>query len=168
LKTLLGSLTLTLLVIFAFQAPTLANGTHITSDDNHNGEITVYSPLRYSGALGTAMNRWNALNGNAPKFRFVDTESNAELVVWKKSSNDCWNGMRFWSDKPDEIWLASGCSEWIRPALHELGHSLGAEHHKCTSYWQKRSVMVASPQGCSVTLSAPGAADRAYYRSPGW
>jgi hypothetical protein len=169
LRPLLRSLTLTLLVFFAFQAPALASeaGTHITSDENHNGEITVYSPLAYNGDLRTAMSRWNALPGPAPKFHFVRLRSDAELVVWKKRKNDCWNGMLF-HPGPDEIWLAAGCSAWVKPALHELGHAIGAEHFPCTPYWQQRTVMVASPKGCSVKLAAPGASDRAYYSSPGW
>ncbi len=167
MKTLLRGLTLTLLVFFAFQAPALANGTHFTSDDNHDGVITVYSPLAYNGDLGTAMSRWNALPGPAPKFHLVKLRPDAELVVWKKYKNDCWSGMLF-HPGPDEIWLAAGCSGWVKPALHELGHAVGAEHYPCTPYWQQRTVMVASPRGCNVTLAAPGAADRAYYRSPGW
>ena len=151
------------MVMFASVA--FAQGTQPTSDQNNDGTITVYKSTGFDGDLGKAMNRWNALNGDAPKFRFVDSRPNAELVVWKKATNDCWSGMQFWTDRPDEIWLAGGCSEWIRPALHELGHSLGAEHHKCTSYWQRRTVMVSDPGGCAVKLWHPGTYDADFYRS---
>jgi hypothetical protein len=150
------------MVMFASVA--FADGTHPTSDQNNDGTITVYKSARFYGDLGLAMNRWNALNGSAPKFRFVDTKSNAELVVWKKATNDCWSGMLFHTGA-DEIWLAGGCSEWIRPALHELGHSLGDQHHRCTSYWQARTVMVSDSAGCAVKLWHPGTYDAAFYRS---
>jgi hypothetical protein len=142
-----------------------AHGTHpTTSDQNNDGTTTVYSSTKFGGDLRTAMNRWNALKGNAPKFRFTENKSKAELVVWKKASNDCWNGMLFHTGA-DEIWLAAGCSEWIRPALHELGHSLRAEHHECTSYWQRTTVMVSDSAGCTVQLWYPGSHDAEYYKS---
>jgi len=150
--------------IVMFASVAFAHGTHPTSDQNNDGTITVYRSTKFGGDLSTAMNRWNALNGNAPKFRFVDIKSNAELVVWEKASDDCWNGMLFHTGA-DEIWLTAGCSEWIRPALHELGHSLGAEHHKCTSYWQRRTVMVSDPAGCAVKRLYPGTHDADYYQS---
>jgi hypothetical protein len=141
-----------------------AHGTPPTSDQNNDGTITVYKATKFGGDLGTAMNRWNELNGNAPKFRFVDIKADAELVVWEKATDDCWNGMLFHTGA-DEIWLAAGCFEWIRPALHELGHSLGDQHHKCTSYWQARTVMVSDSGGCAVKLWHPGTYDADYYQS---
>lgn len=181
-------LLLACLFLLLIASPAYAHANGYKPDADRDGYVEVYKPHQYNGAFHTYMLRANrqleSSVPGAPRMRMVESLSEAEVWVHPDPSlSACFGVALMYTDpaRVDELRTSPYCDPGPRFFSHEMGHVYGlpwgrvgtdpprVSHHRCTPYWQKRSVDVGETpgdgiRGCPVRLLGFGPDDLAGLR----
>ena len=160
-----------------------AHDDEYSADENHNGYLEVYRSSNYHGGWHhyrvVANRKLRNHAPNEPRIRMVWRKAKAELWIHKveMEGRHCAGHSEEVPNGLDWIVTDASCPDPApRLISHEMGHiyglpdgpvgdgSLWDSHHRCTDYWQERSINVGETAGdgipgCAVRITGFGPHD---------